>query len=172
MSYIDNHLIQDEHVLYEGQISLWSLSKWIIFGVMGIAFVFYRSVWVLLPFALGVSCLIWAFIQFVSTELAVTSKRVIAKYGWVARRTVEISLGRVEGVEVQQSFAQRILGYGSVFVSGTGSHKARIANVHDPMAFRQAFLNALDSHDKQDLEMLRRIEADTRELGKQAVEGT
>ena len=165
MSYIDSNLIEGEEVIYEGQISLWSLSKWIVVGIMGVAFIFYHSFWVLIPFIGGVACLIWAFVQFVSTELAVTNKRVIAKYGLVARKTVEISLSRVEGVEVQQSFNQRLLGYGSVFVSGTGSHKARIANVKDPMAFRQAFLGVLDRHEKQEFDMLKRIEGDTRDLG-------
>ncbi|MBK6616708.1 PH domain-containing protein [Ottowia sp.] len=171
MSYIDSNLIEGEEVIYEGQISLWSLTKWIGLGVFGCAFIFYKSAWVLLPFVGGVACLIWAFVQFVSTELAVTSKRVIAKYGLVARRTVEISLNRVESVEVQQSVPQRLLGYGSVFVSGTGSHKARIENVFDPMSFRQALLGVLDKSEQQELEMLRVIDEDTRAVGRAAAEG-
>ena len=169
MSYIDSNLIRGEEVIYEGQISLWSLSKWIVVGVLGVAFVFYHSFWVLIPFVGGSTCLVWAFVQFVSTELAVTNKRVIAKYGLVARKTVEISLSRVESVEVQQSFNERLLGYGNVFISGIGSHKARISNVQDPMAFRQAFLGVLDKHEKQEFEMLKRIEGDTREQGPRRV---
>lgn len=171
MSYIDGNLIADEEVIYEGQISLWSLWKWILLGVLGSAFVFYRSTWMLIPFVAGVSCLIFAFIQFVSTELAVTNKRVIAKYGLVARRTVEISLNRIESVEVQQSIAQRLLGYGSVFVAGTGSHKARIENVFDPMSFRQALLGVLDKSEMQDLELLRVIDKDGRGPGSIAADG-
>ena len=171
MSYIEGNLIGGEQVLYSGQISLWSLSKWIFFGIIGVTFIFYKSPLVIVPFIAGVGCFIWAVIQFISTELAVTNKRVIAKYGWVARRTVEIGLGKVESVEVQQSIHQRILGYGSVFVSGTGSHKARIANVQDPMAFRQAFLGALDKYDKQEVDLLRSIDSEERAVGRGRAQG-
>lgn len=146
MPYIDKHLIEGEEVIYEGQISMWSLANWLLCGLGGVALVFLPSRFVLIPFLAGVGCLIWAVIQFASTELAVTNKRVIAKYGWISRRTVEISLDRVEGVEVQQAIHQRVLNYGNIFVSGTGSHKAKIINVAEPMSFRQAFLAALDAH--------------------------
>lgn len=151
MSYIDNHLIRGEEVLYEGRISIWSLSGLIIMGFLGTSFVLLKSFWVAIPFLLGIAAFCCAVIKFASTELVVTNKRVVAKYGFVARRTVEISLGKVEGVEVQQTIVERMLGFGSVFVSGTGSHKARIKDVHDPMLFRAAFLEALDRHEKQDL---------------------
>lgn len=162
MSYIQDHLITGEEVVYEGRISIWSLSKLLAGGVIGTAFIFYKSAWVLVPFLFGIGCFTYAVIKFASTELAVTNKRVVAKYGFVSRKTVEIGLGKIEGVEVQQSVPERILGYGSVFVSGTGSHKARIAHVHDPMAFRGAFLEVLDQHEKQELEALQAIDRDVR----------
>ncbi len=166
MSYIDKHLIKGEEVLYEGRISIWSLANLLFFGVLGTTFIFYKATWVIVPFLLGIGAFSYAVVKFASTELVVTNKRVVAKYGFVARRTVEIGLGKVEGVEVQQTMAERMLGFGSVFVSGTGSHKARIANVHDPMSFRGAFLEALDRHEKQELAVLREIEQDTRSLDK------
>ena len=166
MSYIDRHLIKGEEVLYEGRISIWSLFNLIFLGVLGTAFIFYKAAWVIVPFLVGVGAFSYAVVKFASTELVVTNKRVVAKYGWVARRTVEIGLGKVEGVEVQQTMAERLLGYGSLFISGTGSHKARIGNVADPMSFRGAFLEALDMHEKQELAVLREIEKDTRSLDK------
>lgn len=158
MSYIDRHLIKGEEVLYEGRISIWSLSNLILTGILGTAFIFFPATWVIYPFLAGVGCFAYAVIQFASTEVAVTNKRVISKRGFVSRKTVEISLGRVEGVAVQQTMPQRMLGFGSVYVSGTGSHKASIANVHDPMAFRAAFLEVLDKHEKRELSLLREID--------------
>jgi uncharacterized membrane protein YdbT with pleckstrin-like domain len=144
MSYIDKNLIKGEEVLYEGRISIWSLANLLLMGVLGTAFIFFKATWVIVPFLLGVGAFTYAVVKFASTELVVTNKRVVAKYGFVARRTVEISLGKVEGIEVQQTFTERLLKYGSIYVSGTGSHKARISNVHDPMSFRGAFLEALE----------------------------
>jgi len=147
MSYIENNLIAGEEVVYEGRISLWSVSRAVTCAVLGLPFILVGSRWALIPFFLGVACLAYVLIQYASNELAVTTNRVISKRGFVSRQTVEISLSRVEGVEVHQTAAQRAMGYGSVFVSGTGSHRARIENVKDPMRFRQAFLEVLDRYE-------------------------
>jgi uncharacterized membrane protein YdbT with pleckstrin-like domain len=147
MSYIENNLIVGEQVVYEGRISLWSVSRALTAGLIGLPFILVGSKWALIPFFVAVACLAYVLVQYASNELAVTNKRVISKRGFVARQTVEISLSRVEGVEVHQTAAQRAMGYGNVFVSGTGSHRARIENVKDPMKFRQQFLEALDRYE-------------------------
>lgn len=148
MSYIENNLIDGEQVVYEGRISLWSVSAWLTAGIVGLPFIAVRESWAMFPFFGSVACLAYVLIQYGSNELAVTTKRVISKKGFISRQTVEISLNRVEGVEVHQTATQRAMGFGSVFVSGTGSHKARIENVKDPMMFRQAFLETLDRREK------------------------
>ena len=69
-SYIEGTLIQDERIIYSGHISLW-LHAWLI--VLGI---------ILLPaFGLGLIFLLIAWIKYKTTELAITNKRVIAKFG-------------------------------------------------------------------------------------------
>jgi len=80
--------------------------------------------------------------------MAVTTQRVIAKRGWIARRTTEISLGRVEGVEINQTIFERMFNFGDILVSGVGSHKARIDDVSDPMSFRKALLTSLGQFEK------------------------
>ena len=149
MSYIQDNLIEGERVVYEGRISLWSVSRWLTAGILGLPFIAVDSQWAMFPFFGSVACLAYVLIQYLSNELAVTTKRVISKKGFVSRQTVEISLSRVEGVEVHQTAAQRAMGYGSVHVSGTGSHKARIENIKDPMLFRQAFLETLDRREQE-----------------------
>lgn len=146
MAYIGKNLIPGEHVLYEGHVSLWSLTKWLLGGAIGLLGFAMPVVWAAAPFFLvGVGSIAAALLIFVSTEFAVTNKRVVSKRGFIARDTVEISLNRVEGVEVLQTVAQRALNYGTVVVSGTGSFKAEIQNVADPTAFRAAFLEAIDA---------------------------
>jgi uncharacterized membrane protein YdbT with pleckstrin-like domain len=72
-------------------------------------------------------------LEYLTTEYAVTSRRVITKRGWIARRTTETMLHRVEGVHLQQSLLGRVLGYGKVVVSGTGEQKNVFKNVADPV---------------------------------------
>jgi uncharacterized membrane protein YdbT with pleckstrin-like domain len=133
-SYIDQTLIQNETVTYRAKVSKWSLVPLMLAGV------------VLLPVVgIGVLCWVWAFIIYVTTELAVTDKRVIAKTGLVRRRTIEMFLEKVESVQVDQSVLGRIFNYGSVTISGTGTHSAPFHNISDPLVFRKNFMAAAEA---------------------------
>lgn len=147
MGYISENLMKDETIVYEGRLSVWALAKWLVPGIVMITFIFANAWWGTTVFVLGVGMLLTALIQLATTEMAVTSERVIAKRGWIARRTTEISLSRVEGVEVNQSINQRLLNYGHILVSGVGSHKAKISSVAAPLEFRKAFLLALEQRE-------------------------
>ena len=78
-----------------------------------------------------------AFIQRWTTELVVTSQRVLAKVGFIKLKIWEINSSKVEGVQVDQSVLGRMLGYGTLTVKGTGSGIAPIKNVDDPLEFRK-----------------------------------
>src|SRR5260221_11672073 len=53
-----------------------------------------------------------------TTETDVTNLRVVHKSGFIKRRTFEMSLDKVESVDVNQSIVGRIMGYGDVTVRG------------------------------------------------------
>ena len=131
-SYIDGALTEGEHVVYVGRISLWSVAHLLVIGVL------------LLPIVVGLYFLGKALIRWKTTELAVTNKRVIAKFGLISRRTVELNINRVEGIEVYQSLLGRIFDFGSLVISGTGSEQAPIPGISAPLAFRRAFMTAQD----------------------------
>lgn len=98
---------------------------------------------------IGFSALIIAYIYFSvkAIELAVTDKRVISKFGLVSRKTIELSLSKVESVQVRQSILGRILGYGSVVISGAGNTQAPIPGIKNPNEFKNQ-LNTLIHGDK------------------------
>jgi uncharacterized membrane protein YdbT with pleckstrin-like domain len=77
-----------------------------------------------------------AWIRRVSTELAVTDRRVIFKRGLVRRHTVEMNMDKVESVDVDQSVLGRIFNYGDVIVRGTGASIEPLRLIEDPLAFR------------------------------------
>ena len=133
-SYIEGALIENERVIHVGHVSLWSLTHLLIFGVL------------LLPVGVGLIFLIMAYVRYQSTELAITNRRVIAKFGFISRRTIELNLNKIEGIEVMQSIFGRMLNYGSLMMSGVGSLKEPIHGISHPLEFRRAFMNALESH--------------------------
>lgn len=130
-SYIQNVLIADERVLYTGRLSVWALLPEILWGTL------------LLPF-FGIGLVVWllAYLRYISTELAITNKRVIAKFGFISRRTVEINLNKVESLQVDQNVLGRLFNYGSLVISGAGTPQAPIPGIYDPLAFRKAFMEA------------------------------
>jgi uncharacterized membrane protein YdbT with pleckstrin-like domain len=71
-----------------------------------------------------------------TTETDVTNMRVVHKTGFIKRRTFEMSLDKVESVDVNQSILGRILNYGDVTVRGVGEGAETIDMIASPLEFR------------------------------------
>ena len=92
-SYVEGALVKDERLVHSGHLSLWSMWHLLALGV------------VLLPaFGLGLIFLVMAYVRYKSTELAVTTKRVIVKHGFIRRQTIEINLNKVESIRSIKAF--------------------------------------------------------------------
>jgi uncharacterized membrane protein YdbT with pleckstrin-like domain len=129
-SYVDGALTSNEEVVYLGHTSLWPLALWILIGI------------VLTPILVGLGILLWVFIKYKTTEIAITNKRVISKVGLISRQTIEMNLQKIESIQVDQSVTGRIFNYGSLVISGGGTPQAPIHGISNPMAFRKAFIEA------------------------------
>lgn len=74
-----------------------------------------------------------------TTELSVTTHRVIYKRGFIWRHTVEMSLDKVETVNVDQTILGRIFGYGTIHVLGTGQGGIQgLRGIGSPVVIRNA----------------------------------
>src|SRR6202047_1736474 len=71
-----------------------------------------------------------------TTETDVTNMRVVHKTGFIKRRTFEMSLDKVESVDVNQTILGRLLNYGSVTVRGVGEGSETIETIASPLDFR------------------------------------
>ena len=71
-----------------------------------------------------------------TTETDVTNMRVVHKTGFINRKTFEMSLDKVESVDVNQSILGRILNYGNVTVRGVGEGAETITTIASPLDFR------------------------------------
>lgn len=133
-SYVEQVLVQGERVVHVGRPTLWSVWHLLLLGL------------ILLP-AFGAGLILWliAFIRIKSTELAVTTKRVIVKHGFIRRSTIEINLSKVESIQVTQSLLGRMFDFGTLVIAGTGASHAPLEGIAEPLAFRKAFVEAQDS---------------------------
>ncbi|MBN9603600.1 MAG: PH domain-containing protein [Afipia felis] len=86
--------------------------------------------------ALGLVWLLSAWFRRWTTETDVTSLRVVHKEGFIKRNTFEMSLDKVESVDVAQSILGRIFGWGDVTVKGVGEGHKTMNMIASPLQFR------------------------------------
>jgi uncharacterized membrane protein YdbT with pleckstrin-like domain len=141
MSYIEENLMNDEHILYRARlhwvIFLWPVI-WFIAAIMfisrgGHAAATAGCLFILIAIAKAIS----SFINFSASEFAVTNHRAIAKVGFIRRNSLEVLLSKIEAIQVNQDILGRILGYGSITVSGTGGTRDPFHNISDPLELRR-----------------------------------
>jgi uncharacterized membrane protein YdbT with pleckstrin-like domain len=77
-----------------------------------------------------------AWIRRITTELAVTDRRVIYKSGLLSRHTLEMNRSKVESVDVDQSILGRMFGFGTIILRGTGGSLEPMRMISDPLVFR------------------------------------
>ena len=132
-SYVEAALVKDEQIVHVGHVSLWSMWHLIALGI------------VLLPaLGLGLIFIGMAYVRYKTTELAITTRRVIVKHGFIRRRTVEININKVESIQVDQGILGRMFNFGTLVIAGAGDPQAPIAGISSPMEFRKAFIEAQD----------------------------
>ena len=153
MSYIQANLVRNEKIVY------FTRMHWIIFAGPVVLFVaaiilsvyapvLFRGYFPFSRMPLGVLvvliCLaaavlfgLGAFIQYVTSEYAVTDRRIMIKTGWIRRSSLEILLDKVEAIYVDQSILGRILNYGTIRVVGTGGTQDPFFYIPSPLVFRK-----------------------------------
>jgi uncharacterized membrane protein YdbT with pleckstrin-like domain len=148
--YIDEILQPGEKVLYSTNAHwmfyLPAIAAWIVALILlilshattteGVALLCLSAAAVVAIAALYWSAKAW-FHRW-TTETDVTNLRVIHKTGFITRKTFEMSLDKVESVDVNQSILGRILNYGDVTILGVGEGKQTISSIASPLAFRNS----------------------------------
>jgi uncharacterized membrane protein YdbT with pleckstrin-like domain len=152
MGYIESQLLPNERI-----VARTARSRIVLVFPMLLALLFVAAAVVALithqapglifvPLLLAVAIGGIAWMVYRSADFAVTTSRLILKQGLISRRTLELQLNKVEAVNVDQSLFGRMLGYGTLQVSGTGGTKEVFSIVNHPDAFRtavQAQINAI-----------------------------
>jgi uncharacterized membrane protein YdbT with pleckstrin-like domain len=130
MSYIEESLSKGEEIInnfpHHGIVKFNQVGHFIIA-------LFTLGVW--LPIA------IWHWLYWKNIEQAVTSKRVIHKYGIVSRKTKEMRINAIESITIKQGIIGRIFGFGTVTVTGRGAGDVDLKWMKDPMMVKRDIEN-------------------------------
>ena len=155
MSYVDNNLMSGEVVLHRAKL------HWGIFVfpaiILFIGFIIaisagagvgggggaFLALLILLLFAIPI---LLALKRYLTTEFAITSRRVIVKKGFIKRITQELNHNRVESLEVHQGVFERIFNAGTIVVRGTGGTPQPVGFIFQPMEFRRNALEVIDAN--------------------------
>jgi hypothetical protein len=150
MNYVAKNLLQGEIIAFSTKLH-WKLfivpTLTVCFVLLPLAYLALRSdtkALVLVPLTLVAAALFPPYLQRISSEFAVTNKRVIIKVGVLTTRSYELLLSKVEGIAVSQPLLGKLLGYGSIVVTGSGGTQEPFANIQGPLAFRHAVQSVTD----------------------------
>ena len=139
MGYVDSNLLPNEHVTYRARLHriIYLLPICVLIIAAGVGFA--SGSWIAGGILGLIGLVMWVppWIRSISSEFAVTNKRVLVKVGLIRRHSLELLLQKVEGIGVDQGILGRILGYGTITVSGTGGTREAFRMIADPLEFRR-----------------------------------
>jgi uncharacterized membrane protein YdbT with pleckstrin-like domain len=149
--YIDDILQPGEKVLYSTNahwifflpaILLWILAAvfFVLSGMVPAGSPLIVACWALAGIVAAVALYktVTAWFHRWTTETDVTNLRVVHKTGFISRNTFEMSLDKVESVDVTQSIVGRIFDFGDITIKGVGEGKEIINTIASPLAFRNS----------------------------------
>lgn len=150
MGYIDSNLLAGERIVFRTRLH-WNVLLgpllFVLVAVLPIAWLVYRDEWsnlALIPEGVALLALLAAIARRQSSDFAVTSKRIMMKSGIFNTRSVELLLGKIETISVNQSLGGRMLGYGDIVVTGSGGSSEAFTNIQAPMELRRAVQSVTD----------------------------
>jgi uncharacterized membrane protein YdbT with pleckstrin-like domain len=144
MSYLDDHLLDGERIVYRARLH-WSIFVTsIVVVLLGVALALvlrmldpqYWYFGVILA-GIGLLLAIGPAINYSSSEFAVTNKRVLSKTGFIERESDETLLSKVEAIAVDQGILGRMLGFGTVRITGSGGTEDAFPRISQPLEFRR-----------------------------------
>ena len=97
----------------------------------------------------GVLACLWfvggALLRRRAMVVRLTDRYLVLQTGLVSRHTSTVMLNRVESLDVDQSLWQRLTGYGSLTIRGTGSEDLRLKSITDPVGFQTEARRAINA---------------------------
>ncbi len=142
-----------ETILRESRLSWWALWPLVALGLLGLVLV----AWGLMrQDHVGNSAAIFGGLTFVwfvgrawarrgAMSVKLTNRYVVLQTGIVSRHTSTVMLNRVESLDVDQSLWQRMTGYGTLTIRGTGSEDLRLKGISDPVGFQTEARKAINA---------------------------
>lgn len=164
MSYIEDNLMSGETVVVRGKLHkalflvpmagaclgmlIFVVSILAIFSKPGAFGGFLILIGVLAGLALtlgGAFRAVGGFLALIGNEVAVTSRRVIGKFGVLRRETLEFPFSQIESIALDQGAIDRLVGGAQIKIRGSGSAWVQTPMLSNYKEFRSAALEKLEN---------------------------
>jgi hypothetical protein len=152
MTLRTNEPATGETILREARTSWWALWPRVVLGLLGLVLAAWgllrqdHSGYVVAGF--GALMFLWfvggAMVRRSAMSVKLTARYLVLQTGLVSRHTSTVMLNRVEGLDVDQSLWQRMTGYGTLTIRGTGSEDLRLVGLADPVGFQTEARKAIN----------------------------
>lgn len=133
MSYLEESLAPGETIVAHFHLH-WTAKGRLILGL------------VLSVVIIGIPLAIYEWLRLRAIEMGVTTHRVVRKTGIVGRQTEEVRLSAIETVDLLQTTWGRLLGYGTVRITGRGESNMLLERVADPVGVKRAIETAYSAN--------------------------
>ncbi|MGH1455522.1 MAG: PH domain-containing protein [Alphaproteobacteria bacterium] len=136
---IDRMLVKGEEVILRARLHNAIYWKSIAVLIIALLMFFIASPIGVMLFVVGALMLCVAILTQHFLLLAVTNKRVLARYGLLQMDVVDIRLSKIESIDLERMLPGHIFGYANVVVMGTGNRMIRVSYIGNAEEFRRYY---------------------------------
>ena len=144
MSYLESNLGKEEKIISKGEVSFLPIIPnavicfiILVFGIIG------GFVGFLVTLVIDAVIILPKFFGIKNTELGLTNKKVMGKYGIIKTKVMDSPLNKVNSVTVEQGLGGKIFGYGKIVIS-TSSGGYNFNYIKSADSFRSAVMEQID----------------------------
>lgn len=148
MTYLDKNLINGEEIIYRTRKHFIIFLPPVILTVMMVIFLLSSNPYVrmlaFLPAIGAIFSWINEFLDYMTSEFAVTTKRIMMKEGFFVRHTNEARLTTLTNINTNQSLLGQLLNYGTVNINTFGGINDAFPEIPAPVTFQKHVQEQLD----------------------------
>lgn len=149
MSYMDKNLLPDERILFRTKKHIIIFFVPVVLTILAVFATYYMRANPILaqvqtaPWL--VTLIFWAYmgLDYMTSEYAVTNKRVMMREGFFNRHATEMRLAAISQVNVDQSLAGQLFDYGTVSLNAFGAYDS-FPLIAKPFLFQKYVNEQLD----------------------------
>ncbi|EKD53945.1 MAG: putative membrane-associated protein [uncultured bacterium] len=148
MGLIDRNLLPDEQILYRTKKHIIIFLTPLIWIIATLFFLLNPNPMVVkVAIAPAIAALITGvnqWLDYMTSDFAVTNKRILMKEGFFFRHTNDLRLATVSNITVNQSLLGQMLDYGTVVINPFGGENDIFTAIAHPLTFQKESQAQLD----------------------------